>query len=129
MSNFDQGDEEHPISVIMCGVKSSENDRWTCGGSDRTPGLGADLTEVVEVVVVDEMLTCVVGLVSVNDIGEGRKIYKGAFGTGRKFEIVVVVVDLLVLGRYTRFVVLVGGGCGRACDGGFGRANQPRWLA
>ena len=60
-SNFNQGDAEQPISVMMRGVKWSENDRWTFGGSDRTPGLGVDVTETAEVVAVDEILTYVVG--------------------------------------------------------------------
>ena len=42
------------------GTKSLENDRWTCGGSDRTPGLDVeDVMEVAEVIVVDEILTCI----------------------------------------------------------------------
>jgi hypothetical protein len=57
ISNLDQGEVEQPISVMMCGAKCSENDHWTFGGSERTPGLEADATEVVEVVVVDEILT------------------------------------------------------------------------
>lgn len=41
------------------GVKCSENDRWTFWGSDRTPGLDVDdVAGVMEVFVVDEMLTC-----------------------------------------------------------------------
>ena len=56
-SNFDQGDVEQPISAMMCGVKWSENDLWTFGGSDQTPGLGAEVAEVVETVAVDEILT------------------------------------------------------------------------
>ena len=59
-SNFDQGDVEHPISVMTHGANWSENDCWTFGGSDRTPGHGVDVTEVVEVIVVDEMLTYMV---------------------------------------------------------------------
>lgn len=40
------------------GVNESENDRWTCWGSDRTPGLGVEDAVGVGVgVVVDEMLT------------------------------------------------------------------------
>jgi len=46
--------------MMMHGVKSSENDRWTFGGSDQTPGLGIeDLPEVAETAVVDEILTCI----------------------------------------------------------------------
>ena len=59
-SKFNQGDTEQPISVMTHGTKSSENDHWTCGGSDRTPGLDVeDVMEVAEVVVVDEILTCI----------------------------------------------------------------------
>jgi hypothetical protein len=42
---------------MMHGVKCSENNRWKFGGSDRTPGLNVDVTEVLEDIVVDEMLT------------------------------------------------------------------------
>ena len=56
-SNFDQGDVGHPVLVMTCGVNWSENDCWTFGGSDETTGHSVDVTEVVEVVVVDEMPT------------------------------------------------------------------------
>ena len=47
--------------MMAHGAKCSENDRWTFGGSDRTPGLGVeDVTEVAETVVADEILTCMV---------------------------------------------------------------------
>jgi len=56
------------------GVKSSENDRWTFGGSDQTPGLDVEgVTDVVEAVAVDEILTCMAELVQgVCEKAEGR---------------------------------------------------------
>ena len=36
---------------------AQQNDLWTFGGSDQTPGLGAEVAEVVETVAVDEILT------------------------------------------------------------------------
>lgn len=58
-SSFDQGDAEQPISAMIHGAKLLENDRWTFRGSARTPGLVLeDVVEVVEVVDVDEILTC-----------------------------------------------------------------------
>jgi hypothetical protein len=42
------------------GMKDSENDRRTFGGSDQTPGLDVEDATVVEGVDVDEILTCMV---------------------------------------------------------------------
>ena len=59
-SRFDQGDAEQPISVMMHGTKSSENDRCTFGGSDQTPSLSVEaVATVVAAVVVDDMVTCI----------------------------------------------------------------------
>ena len=75
-----------------------ENERWTFGGRDRTPGLGVGVMVVVaEVVTTGEILTCIYsGVVSVKrDKIKGGKTYKGIFGTGGKHE---VISDLIIFG-------------------------------